>query len=131
MKRVLTGLIVTMTMVAVCGCDGAKKRKMTDTAEPEPAALEDVTDSEGSAERTAEQPEPQPTVEPVAPDEPVVAPAPMGPRTHVVQPGDTLFKLARMYYNNDQRMWRQIWQANKDKLPDPNKLTVGMELVIP
>lgn len=56
--------------------------------------------------------------------------APSGGRVHVVQKGDTLFKLARQYYN-DQARWRDIWEANKTRVPDPNKLQVGTRLIIP
>jgi len=50
--------------------------------------------------------------------------------THVVAKGDTLFKLARMYYN-DQARWKDIYAANQGVLSDPNVLRVGQELVIP
>lgn len=53
-----------------------------------------------------------------------------GARTHVVQKGDTLFKLARRYYN-DQSKWRTIWEANRARIPDPNQIEVGTKLVIP
>ncbi len=51
-------------------------------------------------------------------------------RTHTVSKGDTLFGLARRYYSNAAR-WRDIYEANRDVLPDPDKLYVGRELVIP
>lgn len=81
------------------------------TSEPQTRA----PDTAAASETTADQP-----LEPVAP----------AGRTYVVRKGDTLFALARRFYN-DQRRWRDIWQANRDKLPDPNKLSVGMTLVIP
>ena len=62
-------------------------------------------------------------------DEPLEPVAPAG-RTYVVRKGDTLFSLARRFYNDEHR-WRDIWQANRDKLPDPNRLAIGMTLVIP
>lgn len=49
---------------------------------------------------------------------------------HVVAKGDTLYSLARSYYN-DQSKWRAIYEANRSAIPDPNKLKVGQELVIP
>jgi nucleoid-associated protein YgaU len=52
-------------------------------------------------------------------------------RTHVVQKDDTLFKLARHYYDGDQSKWKAIWEANMDKIPDKDKLKPGTELVIP
>lgn len=57
-------------------------------------------------------------------------PAPGSGRTHVVAKGDTLFKLARQYYN-DQSKWRDIYNANRSILSDPNRLKVGQELVLP
>ncbi|NOT00138.1 MAG: LysM peptidoglycan-binding domain-containing protein [Phycisphaerales bacterium] len=51
-------------------------------------------------------------------------------RTHVVAKGDTLFKLARQYYN-DQSKWRDIYNANRSIMSDPNRLKVGQELVLP
>lgn len=53
-----------------------------------------------------------------------------GARTHVVQKGDTLYKLARQYYN-DQSKWKDIWQANKTRVPNKDKLEVGTKLIIP
>ena len=53
-----------------------------------------------------------------------------GRSTHVVTKGDTLFKLARSYYN-DAAKWKDIYAANQGVLSDPNMLRVGQELVIP
>jgi len=65
-----------------------------------------------------------------APDE-VLTPAgePAG-QTYIVQKGDTLFSLARKFYD-DQARWKDIWEANRTRLPDPNKLSAGMKLIIP
>ncbi len=56
--------------------------------------------------------------------------APKSPRVHLVQPGETLFGLARQYYA-DQRQWRKIYQANRNRLDDPKNVRVGMKLIIP
>lgn len=56
--------------------------------------------------------------------------APAGGRTHTVQKGDTLYSLARKYYNNQSR-WRDIYNANRDRISNPDKLRIGTELVIP
>jgi len=50
--------------------------------------------------------------------------------THVVQKGDTLYRLARQYYNNQSR-WKDIFEANRDQLSDPHRLKVGQTLTIP
>ncbi|MCB9865272.1 MAG: LysM peptidoglycan-binding domain-containing protein [Phycisphaerales bacterium] len=53
-----------------------------------------------------------------------------GGNRHVVAKGDTLYSIARAYYN-DQAKWRTIYDANRSAIPDPNKLSVGQELIIP
>ena len=52
------------------------------------------------------------------------------PRSHVVQPGDTLFSLSRLYYNSPDR-WKDILDANTSSIDDPGKLKVGQTLTIP
>lgn len=51
-------------------------------------------------------------------------------RTHTVGKGDTLYSLARRYYNSDAR-WRDIYNANSRTLSSPDALRIGMRLVIP
>jgi len=68
-----------------------------------------------------------PAVAPAAEDEPLT---PTGARMHTVRKGDTLYALARRYYG-DQSRWRDIYEANRDQLSDPNLLRVGMKLRIP
>ena len=50
--------------------------------------------------------------------------------SHTVQPGDTLSKIARDYYGDDNQYMR-IYEANRDKLDDPDAIQVGQELTIP
>jgi nucleoid-associated protein YgaU len=49
---------------------------------------------------------------------------------HTVVKGDTLYSLARKYYG-EQRRWRDIFDANRAQLSDPNKIKVGQRLAIP
>jgi nucleoid-associated protein YgaU len=49
---------------------------------------------------------------------------------HTVRDGDTLFSLARQYYQDDRR-FVDIFQANRDTVPSPTRLTPGTVLVIP
>lgn len=58
------------------------------------------------------------------------APAAAGPRSHTVVGGDTLARIARKYYGNSGQ-WPKIAEANKETLPDPTKLQIGMVLVVP
>jgi nucleoid-associated protein YgaU len=43
---------------------------------------------------------------------------------------DSLWKIALRAYG-DGYQWTKIWQENKSKLIDPNKLEIGMMLVVP
>ncbi|GIW72259.1 MAG: hypothetical protein KatS3mg102_1801 [Planctomycetota bacterium] len=56
-------------------------------------------------------------------------PAP-SPRTHTVQKGETLQKISQQYYGTTRR-WMQIYEANRTTLSHPDRITVGMKLVIP
>jgi nucleoid-associated protein YgaU len=51
-------------------------------------------------------------------------------RTYKVQPGDTLSKIAKQFYGNAND-YNRIFQANQDKLQNPDLIKVGQELVIP
>jgi nucleoid-associated protein YgaU len=48
----------------------------------------------------------------------------------IVQPGDTLYKIARRVYGDAGR-WHLIYDANRDKLEDPNQVPAGVELIVP
>jgi 5'-nucleotidase len=51
-------------------------------------------------------------------------------RIHIVQKGDTLSSISAKYYGS-AKQWRKIVAANRDNLPDPNRLTPGTKLLIP
>ena len=51
-------------------------------------------------------------------------------RTYTVQPGDSLSKISKQFYGNAS-MYTKIFEANKDKLDDPDKIRAGMDLRIP
>ena len=51
-------------------------------------------------------------------------------KKHIVQQGDSLYKLAQKYYNDGSK-WNKILQANKIILKNRNTLKVRQELVIP
>jgi tetratricopeptide (TPR) repeat protein len=53
-----------------------------------------------------------------------------GPRTHIVQSGETLSKIALRYYNNRAK-WRDIFAANRGVMKNESDLKVGMQLKIP
>lgn len=47
-----------------------------------------------------------------------------------VKKGDTLSRIAKRELGSYDR-WREIYDANKDRIKDPNVLTVGQQLVVP
>lgn len=53
-----------------------------------------------------------------------------GGGTYVVQPGDTLGIISRKVYGTSAR-YMEIYNANRDQLSSPNKVTVGQTLIIP
>ena len=51
-------------------------------------------------------------------------------QVYTVQSGDTLSKISERYYGNSHD-YMKIFNANKDKLSDPDEIRVGQELTIP
>jgi LysM repeat protein len=51
-------------------------------------------------------------------------------RTYTVQAGDSLSKIAEKFYGNASD-YNKIFEANRDKLSDPDHVRAGAELVIP
>jgi nucleoid-associated protein YgaU len=51
-------------------------------------------------------------------------------QTYTVKSGDTLSKIAKQFYG-DAGQYMKIFEANKDKLKDPDQIQVGQELKIP
>lgn len=50
--------------------------------------------------------------------------------SYTVQAGDSLSRIAEQFYG-DANQYMRIFEANRDKLTDPNKIRVGQQLVIP
>jgi nucleoid-associated protein YgaU len=51
-------------------------------------------------------------------------------RTYHVQPGDNLSKISKQFYG-DANKYLKIYEANKDKMSDPDHVRAGTDLVIP
>ena len=98
------------------------------TAQATKAMLDDLV-SQGRRFLTLQAGEPTTPVQPSQPTQPTQPEQPAG-RFYTVQSGDTLGSIAKKFYG-DGRKWPTIAAANKDILPDPNKLRVGMKLQIP
>lgn len=70
------------------------------------------------------------TADPDAPQQaPQQGPA-AGGQTYTVHSGDSLSKIAKQFYG-DANAYMDIFNANRDKLNDPNKIMPGQQLVIP
>ena len=81
----------------------------------------------------------KPAAEPVicpAPAEPakpaVAAPKPVEepPKTYTVAPGDSLYGISQKIFGTTRHVNR-IYEANKDRIKDPNTLQVGINLRMP
>jgi nucleoid-associated protein YgaU len=51
-------------------------------------------------------------------------------KTYTVVEGDSLSKIAKREYG-DASKWRQIYQANKDVIDNPDLIEPGQNLIIP
>ena len=51
-------------------------------------------------------------------------------KTYTVVQGDSLSKIAKREYG-DASKWRQIYQANKDVIDNPDLIEPGQNLIIP
>jgi len=51
-------------------------------------------------------------------------------QVYTVAAGDSLSKIAKQFYGNANE-YMKIFEANRDKLNDPNTIKVGQQLVIP
>jgi nucleoid-associated protein YgaU len=50
--------------------------------------------------------------------------------THVVQEGETLTAISLKYYGTKDR-WKEIYEANRSTIPDPNHIKAGQKLIVP
>ena len=82
---------------------------------PPPKESENLTTLLRGGERTTTRREAAPAAE---------------PRTHVVLPGDTLFRIAEKYYG-DSTHWKKIRDANKTRIDPDGRIRAGQILVIP
>lgn len=58
------------------------------------------------------------------------SPAPKQETTYPVEKGDTLWGIAKKFYGNGSK-YTKIYEANKDKIKNPNLIYVGQVLTIP
>jgi nucleoid-associated protein YgaU len=56
--------------------------------------------------------------------------APAADRSYTVRSGDTLSGIAKREYG-DAGQWKRIFEANRDKIDNPDLIHPGQELMIP
>lgn len=140
MRRSATRLplfLMVLMLVPGCGLFGKKKAdSMAADTGPDPYAspvydepVRDYDPNEAWATRATAEPAGSAYGSPVIVSQPA-APTMSGSRYHTVAKGDTLYAIARLYYG-DQRRWKDVYEANRSALPDPNMIKTGQRLVIP
>ncbi len=113
--RWIVGSCCVVAVVVSLGCQ-----------EPLPVEPLELTTEPEVFEEVAPAPESEP-----APVEPVEVTVPKaGETSYVVQRRDTLYSIARKLYGED-KYWKLIYEANRDRISDPNLIRVGTELRIP
>ena len=60
----------------------------------------------------------------------VTSSAPTTTQSYTVVAGDSLSKIAKRFYGSANR-WREIYEANKSKIKNPDLIQPGQVLVIP
>jgi nucleoid-associated protein YgaU len=58
------------------------------------------------------------------------SPATRGGQSYTVKSGDSLSKIAKQFYG-DANKWHQIYDANRDKIKNPDMIHPGQEFTIP
>ena len=138
MRRSATRLplfLMVLMLVPGCGLFGKKKADAmaADTgSDPYASPVYDEPmrgDYDPYEARTTTEPAGTAYGSPVMTSQPAT-PTVSGSRYHTVAKGDTLYAIARTYYG-DQRRWKDVYEANRSALPDPNMIKTGQRLVIP
>ncbi len=130
-------LFLAVAALTLSGCQ-KPQQKLEPRAEAPPSGLDEMERTEPVPAPLEEYPS-DATYESTAAgrqrpaDDEVLAPTGGGSqsgRTYTVQKGDTLYKISRKFYS-DASQWKRIWEANRARIPDPNRLNVGTKLIIP
>lgn len=51
--------------------------------------------------------------------------------SHRIVAGETLWGIAARYYNGKGWLWKNIYEANRDRITSPDLLKIGCEILIP
>ena len=66
----------------------------------------------------------------VTSDSSTTAPETSTGQTYTVKSGDSLSKIAKQVYGDGSK-WNRIYEANRDKIKDPDLIHPGQEFTIP
>ena len=97
-----------------------------------PAALYGRPRGEQTILTAAATPAPRPTATPVPTAAPTPIPTPTpapSVTTYVVVAGDSLWRISQKLYGTGTK-WRDIWQANRDTVKNPDFIYIGQVLTI-
>jgi len=101
---------------------------------PPQAAPADPREKKGEASEAAagtETPKaPAPAIAPAPVKPPLVEILPGGTRIYTVVQGDSLYGISVKVFGTP-RHYERIYEANKDRISDPNTLQIGMKLTLP
>jgi len=125
-RKFVWGLVLCLFVITglLSGCLTMRAEAKPKEAPPAPPKV--APPQPPKAEETA------PPAPPETKAQPEVPKPPAKPRTatYVVEKGDNLSKIAKKFYG-DPNKWRKIYEANRDRIKDPNKIRPGQVLVIP
>lgn len=146
MRRNALCLSVSLFLtLASSGCATSNKLSAKKAAAPAPSAMgladlyvpATAIETETTPEYTAyaSPVDAKPSMPQVVAADPITgvalqAHADTGSRLHTVSRKETLYSLARQYYG-DHRRWKDIFEANRSIVLDPNRIFVGQHLAIP
>ncbi len=124
-------MMLGLGALVFAGCQNNNKQQAAQNEEPYTPSYTslDSMDAASTSDTTTYEPPADPAVNTTndTTDEPL---DPAGGQVYTVRKGDTFYSLARRFYS-DQARWRDIWETNKNRVPDPDKLSVGVKLIIP
>jgi len=114
-----------MVVVMAVGVVGCAEKREEELPQIDPAELEATAPAPPTEIATLAG---TPMVEVETP--PPVVPPTTASQTYTMQPGDTLYSLARRYYG-DGNLWTRIAEANRSKFRNVTTIPVGTVLTIP
>jgi LysM repeat protein len=138
MKSRRLGSAVIVGIVLLASACSSSKPKEADGTEVIPPAADAATDAipqpevenplaANPTEPAVAPPEVTPTPDPTPASDPSTPSAVHQEEDYAVQSGDTLMKIAFDVYG-DVYQWKNIYEANKDKISDPNSIPKGLVL---